>query len=285
VTDRPLVRRFDFALRHLDAPLKLLARTASLGTMPRMADETMQSSVPLQFDTVETSTPTAGLSCAACQVPIGDTYFEINGKVACPNCQNQIASAVASGGGALPFVTAALFGAVAGAVGAVVWYFVREVTKLEIGLIAIVVGILVGNAVRRGSGNRGGLAYQVLAVVLTYLAIVSANVPAVWGGLRMGIASSVATEIASHLPQGEPAPAPDSDRVQAQVDEIVAHLPTSVWGSIGLVILESPFLEGVSNVIGWLIIFFGLQQAWRLTRATPVQLTGPYSLAQRGAAG
>ena len=45
--------------------------------------------------------------------------------------------------------------------------------SLRDALIAIVVGLFVGRAVRWGSGGRGGRLYQGLAVVLTYLAIVS----------------------------------------------------------------------------------------------------------------
>ena len=76
---------------------------------------------------------------------------------------------------------------------------------------------------------------------------------------------------------------PDSDVVRARVDQIVAQLPFRAWLRIGWLVVESPFLAGYQNVIGWLIILFGLQQAWRLTRATPFRVTGPFSLAERAA--
>ena len=46
-----------------------------------------------------------------------------------------------------------------------------------LGLIAVLVGWMVGKAVLAGSGNRGGRAFQVMAVALTYCAIVMSNVP------------------------------------------------------------------------------------------------------------
>jgi hypothetical protein len=50
-------------------------------------------------------------------------------------------------------------------------------TGYEFGLIAIVVGFLVGAAVEKGSNGRGGWQYQTLAMFLTYTSIVSSYVP------------------------------------------------------------------------------------------------------------
>ncbi len=57
------------------------------------------------------------------------------------------------------------------------YYLIVRVTGLNIGLIAIVVGLMVGGGVRTGSGNRGGRFYQLLAVCLTYSSIVAMNAP------------------------------------------------------------------------------------------------------------
>src|SRR5207248_894584 len=46
------------------------------------------------------------------------------------------------------------------------------VTGYELGLIAIVVGLLVGGAVRKASHGRGGAVYQTIAIFMTYAAIV-----------------------------------------------------------------------------------------------------------------
>ena len=246
-----------------------------------MADDRPPAPGGLQFEHAEFSAP-PGLRCVACKAPIAETYFEANGQVICEPCRDRAMAVRELGSGVGRLAGAAVLGLGAAALGAVVWYVVREVTHLEIGLIAIVVGIAVGTAVRRGAKGRGGVAYQMLAVVLTYLSIVSANAPYVWNGVRRGFANEVAHRMSTQA-ASPTAVSPDSDSVRAKVDELVAHLPPQTWLRIGWVVLESPFLAGFQNVIGWLIILFGLQQAWRLTRAIPFRVTGPFSLAGRAA--
>src|SRR5439155_26102796 len=72
---------------------------------------------------------------------------------------------------------AAGLGLLAAIGGSVLYYAVAAITGYELAIVAIAVGFMVGKAVRRGSGNRGGRAYQVLAIVLTYFAIVSTYIP------------------------------------------------------------------------------------------------------------
>ena len=66
---------------------------------------------------------------------------------------------------------ATALGLLAGLAGAAIWYAVRKITDYEIGLIAIVVGLMVGVAVRKGSKGRGGWFYQALAMTLTYCCV------------------------------------------------------------------------------------------------------------------
>src|SRR5207247_727998 len=106
--------------------------------------------------------------------------------------------------------------------------------------------------------GRGRIPYQVLAVMLTYLSIASANAPVVWTGFRHGIATQVAGRAAAQSPgPATPVISPDSEAVRARVDEIMAHLPLTVWLWIGWIVLKSPFFGGPQQFIGWLIIFFG----------------------------
>ena len=77
------------------------------------------------------------------------------------------------------FVRAAALGLGAAVVGSAVWYGIVRATEREWGLIAIVVGLFVGFAVRKGAGGRGGWQYQALAMVLTYVSITGSNVPLV----------------------------------------------------------------------------------------------------------
>ena len=58
--------------------------------------------------------------------------------------------------------------------------------------IAVVVGLFVGGAVRMGSGHRGGVPYQLLAMFLTYTSIVSTYIPEIVKGFREAEAADAA---------------------------------------------------------------------------------------------
>jgi hypothetical protein len=60
----------------------------------------------------------------------------------------------------------------AAVLGAGIYFGIAALTGYEFGLVAIVVGVLVGSAVRKGSNGRGGWRYQLLAKFLTYTAVV-----------------------------------------------------------------------------------------------------------------
>jgi hypothetical protein len=106
----------------------------------------------------------------------------------------------------------------------------------------------VGMAVMKGSGSRGGVPFQILAVALTYLAIAGTYLPSVMG---------VLAEL-------------DTSNLNAQnVTKIVTML--------GLA-LAVPFLMGFENIIGLLIIGFGLYQAWKGTKKLEINIMGPFDI-------
>lgn len=41
----------------------------------------------------------------------------------------------------------------------------------------------------------------------------------------------------------------------------------------------APFLGGLENIMGLIIIAIGLYEAWKINRAAPLVITGPYRLA------
>ena len=77
----------------------------------------------------------------------------------------------------LPLLMAAGFGAGAGIVGAAIYYAVIAIAHLEIGIVAILIGYMVGYSVRKGAQGRGGRRFQVLAAVLTYCSVALAYTP------------------------------------------------------------------------------------------------------------
>jgi hypothetical protein len=130
-----------------------------------MSDTPQTSTDDLQFDTAEPAgaSMAAGPSqnCAICSQPIVSTYYALGDGMLCPAC-HETAIAPAGGSRIGRLVKASLFGLGAGLVGTILWFVIRRVTNYEIGLVAIVVGVMVGSAVRKGSAGVGGRGYQVL---------------------------------------------------------------------------------------------------------------------------
>lgn len=150
--------------------------------LPNAASET------LQFDRAEPiESGRAGVAtCNACNQPIVDSYFEIMGNIVCENCKATFVAATMGGSRAARFLKALGIGLVASLICAAGWYLIVKITGYELGLVAVVVGAVVGIAVRMGAGGRGGWLYQGMAVVLTYLAIATSYVPLVVSGVIKG---------------------------------------------------------------------------------------------------
>ena len=117
--------------------------------------------------------------CEACQGALVDSYYQVNGHVVCATCRARAAEP----GSDLPrrerIIMATVYGGGAALLGSLIWYAVARITGLELGIIAIGIGLLVGLGVKKGSRGRGGRGYQALAMVLTYCSIVTSYVPTV----------------------------------------------------------------------------------------------------------
>lgn len=195
----------------------------------------------LQFERAEFTAPVAA-QCTACRQPLAGEYFSANGQVICAGCAESLRRQLSGVGGRVGrFLQAVLFGAGAALLGGAVYGAVMAYAKSEWGIISIAVGFLVGKAVRHGSGNRGGWRYQVLAAALTYTAVCGAYAFAVYHGLEEPTVETV----------------------------------------VGLLILayRLPFYGGVENILGILIIAFGVWQAWQMNRGVSLEISGPHPLA------
>ena len=138
------------------------------------------------------------------------------------------------------FARALRYGAVNAAIGCALFALVGHWVML--GLVSIVVGIMVGNGMMRGSGGVGGRKYQWAAVVLTYFAVSFAStLDLFWALAQKG-----------HGPGA-----------------FLARHPIVVV----LYALLGPFMELMVSfgygLLGLAILFFGLQAAWKATRGGP----------------
>jgi hypothetical protein len=279
-----------------------------------MTDESGGAKGELQFDKADFgSTAPAALACAECSVPIGSAYFEAAGRVLCEPCRYKIEEFLKSRAGLGGGLKALAAGVAAGVVGWIIYYAVLALSGYEFGLIAVVVGFMVGRAVRWGSGNRGGAWFQAMAIAITYVTIVSTYVPMVVKGIRddavketkaeqaaqqsaaaQPAAAPGQAEAAAATPAAQPDAAPGDAQVAAAVQAAAAEHPAAApvakpptppsGGQVaaalavfGLLILALPFLQGFSNVIGIAIIGFALYEAWRVNRRVKIDINGPFT--------
>ena len=154
------------------------ALTSSLVSCP--AERT--SEVP-KFDVADAVTPVGTAPCAECRSAIVDTYYEAGEGVVCAPCQVRIASNVEPDVMTRERVSrAAKFGAAAAAASAAVYFGLLAAIGYEVSVALILIGFVVGKAVRTGARGRGGRSFQWLALGLTYLAMVTTYVPFVLKG-------------------------------------------------------------------------------------------------------
>ena len=232
----------------------------------------------LQFDRAERVGQTPGTACSFCHQPIAGSYYEINGKVTCLGCRGQILAAWKGGSPARRFATALGLGAAAAALGAGVYFGVEALTGYEFGLIAVVVGLLVGAAVRRGSSGRGGWRYQVLAMFLTYSAVVATDSTLI--ARELGKEIQARADSAGVAPSLATTPAAVSTRATTGRERPGAL--ALLFGAIVLLGLAyaAPVIIGFSSPLHLLIAGFALYEAWKLNRGVALRVTGPYQAAR-----
>jgi len=235
----------------------------------------------LQFDRVMTDSPgsvvpsSATASCTGCQNTISTEYYSINNHTVCRSCRDAIDAAAQTPRGAGPFIRAAVFGLGAGIVGAAIYYAVIALANLEIGIVAILIGYMVGYSVRKGAGSRGGRRFQVLAIALTYGAVALAYAPLV---IKAALDQEKA-ETASAITKTNATPAPTPAAIEVKEET------SSTGGIVGLIvalgfIAALPVLTVIgslpSGLLSAAIIFFGMRQAWVMTGAPALRISGPY---------
>ncbi|HEX6738783.1 MAG TPA: hypothetical protein VF310_10940, partial [Vicinamibacteria bacterium] len=82
--------------------------------------------------------------CSSCKQPLVGSYYVVGGQPSCERCKTQYELDQASAAGSGRFLRALVFGLGAAAAGSAIWYAVRITTEYEVGLIAVVVGLMVG---------------------------------------------------------------------------------------------------------------------------------------------
>jgi hypothetical protein len=237
----------------------------------------------LDLDRAEFATDKSS-TCASCSTPITDSYFTTGSNLLCERCHATLKEAKPDGSALARMLGAFFLGGVAAIVAGGLWMLVTELTGYEIGLIAIVVGLLVGGAVRMGSRHAGGLFYQLLAVFLTYSAIVMTYVPTI--ATEFKNSEEFREGFTEGIDETRPA-AEGSDAAEGGGDggaDKAQALTLVAWIIAIPVAFAAPFLAGFENIIGILIIGFALWQAWRMNALPKIDLKGPFRLGAGGPA-
>jgi hypothetical protein len=234
-----------------------------------------------EYAEVAPSAPT----CGVCKQAIPHAYFAVNHLILCPQCRGRVEQSLRGGSGLARFVRAAVFGSVAGVAGFAIYFGVMKLANMEIGLISILVGYMVGAAVRKGSQGRGGWLYQLLAIFLTYTAIAASYsavaLPQFLTEMRAKKAETAAAT--PEAPGGAEHAAEAGNRPLGRVPPIVAL--TIVLFVVLAFCYAIPILVGIQSPISLLIVAFALWEAWKLNKRMRIQFLGPFQVGSGPAAG
>jgi hypothetical protein len=246
-----------------------------------MADSTLQKPTP-QFGTAEYVGSPGGDHCQFCHQPIAGNYFRANGAMTCPGCAEKMRGELAQDTHAA-FVRASLFGVGAAILGMILYATFAIVTGIVIGYAALAVGWLVGKAMIKGSNGIGGRRYQIVAVLLTYAAVSTAAIP-----VLIHFAGEHKRGQQKQTAQSEQSGSESNSDTDSQAEKTARPRPNflSAMGTLLLLGLASPFLEFSGNplgaMIGLVILFVGMQFAWKMTGAKPLEIFGPFADSPQG---
>ncbi len=270
----------------------------------------------LQFDRAEQQDGAAGmpgqaLVCSRCQRPMTMEYYQVGDAVACADCKAEVVrdreAAAAQGRRASGLARAMLFGLGAAVAGAAIYYAVIAITEWELAIVALLIGYMVGWAVRRGSRGVGGRRYQWTALVLTYLSVGMAYTPVAFKALmdaqKKGVLGTTTVSTKASTP-ATPSTTPATPTTSTTPTASTSTTPARAvgkrngpppaggpvpWAALAialLAVLAASLLLPLAVVFGTLpggilnavIIGVGMQQAWKMTRAPRIPVSGPYRL-------
>jgi hypothetical protein len=251
----------------------------------------------LQFDRVAQAS--SSVTCSKCSRVVTTYYYTVDDASVCSSCKRAIDAEWARRKTGI--WRAAAYGFGAAVTGAAIYYGVIAITNLEIGIVALLIGYMVGYAVRAGAG-RGGRRLQLLAAVLTYLSVGMAYSPLALKPILSGHATSLITKkmgTAKSAPAAKTTAAPVVNTDTAAVStppvaptprkttrstsslrqkQITLRVFVMAVGALVLFVTILPIVAIIGSMpaglISALIIGIGMRRAWRMTADTGSDTTG-----------
>jgi hypothetical protein len=187
--------------------------------------------------------------CSFCSNAIFSQYFLANGRKICATCAEQARSGLSTASRGSLF--GALFLGIGGVILAMILYSViTTATGWTIGYLALGIGWIVGKSVIAGANGVGSGRIQLVAVLLTYVAITLDSLPAFLYANYNALGS---------------------------ISNWPAILPNQIISG-----LESPVQQfstmSVGNGINILVLLIGLRLAWRIAQVQQTIVAGPYDV-------
>jgi hypothetical protein len=271
--------------------------------------EIQPSAAPLQFDRAVHVDPSAApaLQCARCTTPIAGAYYRDGDAMLCAGCGEARQRTAAPDRSLGTLVRAAVLGVGAAVLGALLYYGVMAYLELEIGIVAIAIGWLVGRAVARATRGRSARRHRGVALTLTYLSVAMAYAPfaikewkdgkdatptakaaadsAATSAPGSGTATAAARASADSTPTAATRSAPAATK---DADALTAGRVALALLVVSGLLLALPVMAALGSMPGGLlsilIIGFGMRQAWTIAGASNAVVTGPYAIGDAAAA-
>jgi len=191
------------------------------------------------------------IRCSFCSNSIFSQYFLANGQKICATCADQARAGQSTASRGSLF--GALFLGIGGVVLAMILYSViTTATGWTIGYLALGIGWIVGKSVMAGANGVGSGRIQVVAVLLTYIAITLDSLPAFLYANYNTLGSI------SSWPRILP-------------NEIISGLesPVQLFSTMS-----------IGNGIKILVLLIGLRLAWRIAQVQRTVVAGPYDVTE-----
>lgn len=249
-----------------------------------MADSDFGNPTP-QFGTAEYAPKSGTDVCKSCNQGIAGQYYRVNGALACSRCVDLLKTQIPKDTHSA-FVRGLAFGLGGAILGLILYSGFSIVTGIEIGYVALAVGWIIAKAIKLGSRGIGGRRYQVAAVVFTYAAVSLAAIPVyISQEMKDGSRKPAQTQPAPSVNPDSSSPGSDSSPVASAPANPAPpeKAPINLFKALGALVLlglASPFLElasPVNGALGLVILFVGMNIAWRLAAGPKIDILGPFA--------
>jgi hypothetical protein len=248
-----------------------------------MISSVMDNESPPSFDRA-TYAPgaAAGPRCANCQAAIRDRYWRAQNRLFCAACHVKIAAVIDNAHAQASFGKALLLGGLTALGCGIAYAIFVQVSGIQLALVTIGIAFVIAKVVRKVSGL-GGRRFQILAVVLTYIASAMG-----YAGPVMAALTKAASKQHDEKHDGKAATpgavADDHATAAPPADDANQRAPAGAGGLlVGLIVifgfvLAAPVLAATQAPLGLVIVLIGLWEAWKLSRPIAIAIEGPYDL-------